>query len=53
MRFLDRYPIIVTPKLKACRAFWVSHLGFEVVFEADWFVLLQADGASLAFMSPD
>ncbi|MDP1600867.1 VOC family protein [Phenylobacterium sp.] len=53
MRFTDRYPIIVTPKLTACRAFWVARLGFEVVFEADWFVLLQADGASLAFMSPD
>lgn len=27
--------------------------GFEVAFEADWFVLLVADGAALAFMHPD
>ena len=55
MRFVDRYPIIVTPKLFACRDFWVAHLGFAVVFEASWFVLLAPpDGsASLAFMSPD
>ena len=54
MRFIDRYPVIVTPKLRECRAFWTAHLGFDVVFEADWFVLLQAEGqsATLAFMSP-
>jgi len=55
MRFVDRYPIIVTPKLAECRDFWRTHLGFAVVFEATWFVLLQAEGesASLAFMGPD
>ena len=53
MRFVDRYPIIVTPSLAACRDFWAERLDFEVVFEADWFVLLQAEGASLAFMHPD
>lgn len=52
MKFVDRYPIIVTPKLSPCRDFWVR-LGFEVAFEANWFVLLQAEGASLAFMHPD
>ncbi|MDO9432255.1 MAG: VOC family protein [Phenylobacterium sp.] len=52
MRFIDRYPIIVTPKLAECRDFWTAHLGFAVAFEADWFILLQADGATLAFMSP-
>ena len=55
MRFVDRYPIIVTPRLGECRDFWTRYLGFTVAFEANWFVLLQADGgsASLAFMSPD
>lgn len=52
MRFVDRYPIIVTPKLFECRDFW-ARVGFEVVFEASWFVLLAADGATLAFMHPD
>lgn len=53
MRFVDRYPIFVTPKLVECRDFWADRLGFSVVFEAAWFVLLQAEGASLAFMTPD
>lgn len=53
MRFVDRYPIIVTPRLAECREFWTARLGFEVVFEADWFVLMQAVGATMAFMSPD
>jgi catechol 2,3-dioxygenase-like lactoylglutathione lyase family enzyme len=53
MKFVDRYPIIVTPALRDCRDFWVAHLGFDVAFEADWFILLQGDGATLAFMSPD
>ncbi len=41
MHFVDRYPIIVTPRLGECRDFWVG-LKFEVFFEAIWFVLLQA-----------
>jgi catechol 2,3-dioxygenase-like lactoylglutathione lyase family enzyme len=53
MRFADRYPIIVTPDLFACRDFWVERLGFSVVFESSWFVIVGADGATLAFMSPD
>lgn len=54
MRFVDRYPIIVTPKLADCRDFWMR-LKFTVVFEASWFVLLQAEdgSATLAFMHPD
>ncbi len=53
MRLVDRYPIIVTPKLLECRAFWSARLGFETAFESSWFILMQADGATLAFMSPD
>ncbi|HYE46302.1 MAG TPA: VOC family protein [Caulobacter sp.] len=54
MRFVDRYPIIVTPRLADCRDFW-RRLGFAVSFEASWFLLLHAEdgSASLAFMSPD
>ena len=53
MRFVDRYPIIVTASHEACRDFWVRHLGFTVVFENDWFAYLAGDGAAIAFMSPD
>ncbi len=55
MKFLDRYPIIVTPNKNACRDFWTKHLGFEVVFDSTWFTLVAADegSATLAFMTPD
>jgi catechol 2,3-dioxygenase-like lactoylglutathione lyase family enzyme len=53
MRFVDRYPIIVTPASGECRAFWVKHLGFAVVFENEWFAYLAGDGAAIAFMSPE
>jgi catechol 2,3-dioxygenase-like lactoylglutathione lyase family enzyme len=55
MRIVDRYPIIVTPKLRECRDFWCHHLGLSVLFEASWFVLLKTEdgSAALAFMSPD
>jgi catechol 2,3-dioxygenase-like lactoylglutathione lyase family enzyme len=53
MRFLDRYPIIVTESHRDCRDFWTKHFGFAVVFENDWFAYLAAEGAAIAFMSPD
>jgi catechol 2,3-dioxygenase-like lactoylglutathione lyase family enzyme len=55
MKFVDRYPIIVTAKRVACRDFWVEHLGFEVAFDSNWFTLLAAEegSATLAFMSPE
>jgi catechol 2,3-dioxygenase-like lactoylglutathione lyase family enzyme len=53
MKYLDRYPIIVTDKRAACRDFWARHLGFAVVFENEWFVYMQAEGASIAFMAPE
>jgi catechol 2,3-dioxygenase-like lactoylglutathione lyase family enzyme len=53
MRYTDRYPIVVTDSRTDCRDFWTRHLGFRVVFENDWFVYMQAEGASIAFMSPE
>ena len=53
MHYIDRYPIVVTAEMVPCRDFWVRHLGFTVFFENDWFVYLQADGASMGFMLPD
>lgn len=55
MRLQDFYPIVVTPELAACREFYRTWFGFEVVFEANWFMLLsdEVDGkASIAFMHP-
>jgi len=55
MAFMDRYPIIVTPRKEACRDFWIQHLGFVSGFDSTWFCLLSAEdqSASIAFMTPD
>ncbi|MBT9501985.1 MAG: VOC family protein [Burkholderiaceae bacterium] len=58
-QLLSTYPLITTPALQACRDFYVRHFGFEVGFEASWFVLLSRDTAggagtaNLAFMHPE
>jgi catechol 2,3-dioxygenase-like lactoylglutathione lyase family enzyme len=56
VEYLDSYPVIVTEALKECRDFYRGFFGFEVVFEATWFVLVASGGerpVSLAFMHPD
>ena len=52
----DLYSIIVTDKRAECRDFYVHWFGFQVIFEASWFVYLAASGGhafGIAFMSPD
>jgi catechol 2,3-dioxygenase-like lactoylglutathione lyase family enzyme len=56
MQLESAYTVVVTEKLAECRDFYVRWFGFEVVFEASWFVYLQAPGGGghgIAFMSPD
>jgi uncharacterized glyoxalase superfamily protein PhnB len=59
MALKSLFPIVVTAKLAEARNFYVQHLGFHVVFEADWYVQLhgsRGDGlpsVELAFMLPD
>lgn len=59
VRVRDLYPLITTPAMIAARDFHVRHFGFEVLFEASWFVYLSGPGeagtrgATLAFMTPD
>jgi len=56
MHLMDLYPIIVTDKRVECRDFYVRWFGFQVVFEASWFVYLAATGErpfGIAFMAPD
>ena len=59
MKTRDLYPLITTPHLAETRDFHVTHFGFEVAFEASWFVYLTGPaeagsrGATLAFMHPD
>ncbi len=35
------YPVICTQKVEETAAFYVRYLGFEVTFEADWYVSLR------------
>lgn len=59
MKVRDLYPLITTPALAEVRDFYRTHFGFEVAFEASWFVYLVGPGeegtrgATLAFMHPD
>ena len=56
MHVKDLYAIIVTDKRAECRDFYVRCFGFQVVFEASWFVYLAATGDhafGIAFMDPD
>lgn len=53
---VDAYPVVVTDRMRACRDFYTRWFGFEVAFEATWFVLLTYAGVrpvSLAFMATD
>jgi hypothetical protein len=56
VKIKDLYSIIVTDKRAECRDFYVCWFGFQVVFEASWFVYLTATGDhafGIAFMAPD
>jgi uncharacterized glyoxalase superfamily protein PhnB len=52
MKLLASYPIVVTDRLHECLDFYTRWFGFEVVFEANWIVVLSSGGKAptLAFM---
>ncbi|MBL8155201.1 MAG: VOC family protein [Anaerolineae bacterium] len=52
MQVKSFYPVLMTDQIAATRDFYVQHFGFQVVFEADWYVSLKtADGRyELAFV---
>jgi uncharacterized glyoxalase superfamily protein PhnB len=56
MQLEDAYPIIVTDRLTECREFYTRWLGFQIAFEASWFVYLASAGDrphGIAFMASD
>jgi uncharacterized glyoxalase superfamily protein PhnB len=53
MKLLSSYPVVVTDRLAECRDFYVDQLGFQVEFEATWFVYLASGANAVAFMTPD
>ncbi|MBC8098571.1 MAG: glyoxalase/bleomycin resistance/extradiol dioxygenase family protein, partial [Armatimonadetes bacterium] len=45
MQINSFYPVLMSDKIAATRDFYVQHFGFQIVFEADWYVSLKsADG---------
>lgn len=44
MKVSSFYPVICTQDVGAAREFYVRHFGFEVTFEADWYVSLARQG---------
>lgn len=48
------YPVIGTQKLEASRDFYTQKLGFEITYEADWYISLRHPaGYELALLNPD
>lgn len=47
------YPVLMSQDVAKASAFYISHLGFEVVFEADWYVSLKREQWELAILQYD
>lgn len=53
MKLQKLFPLTITDKLTACRDFYTTVFGFDVVFEADWYIHLRHEsGVELALMLP-
>lgn len=49
MKVSSFYPVILTEQVAATSAFYMEHFGFEVVFQADWYVSLRMSGGGTPF----
>ncbi|MFD9552061.1 VOC family protein [Nocardia salmonicida] len=45
MRLSSYYPVLATSRIAESRDFYTAWFGFEIVFEADWYVSLRRPGA--------
>lgn len=50
MSLTSVYPVLMTHDVAATAAFYRTHFGFEVVFEADWYISLARDRWELAVL---
>lgn len=50
MAFVGSYPVLMTEDVKGTAAFYREHFGFEVTFEADWYVQLRREQFELAVL---
>ncbi|MBW0116419.1 VOC family protein [Pseudonocardia abyssalis] len=54
MKLTSMYPVLCTSRIRESQAFYTGMLGFETVFEADWYVSLRRpDGQELALLDQD
>ncbi|MFG1792969.1 VOC family protein [Nocardia sp. NPDC049149] len=44
MKLSGFYPVIGTPEIAAARDFYTQWFGFEITFEADWYISLRRKG---------
>ncbi|WP_405615822.1 VOC family protein [Streptomyces sp. NBC_01508] len=49
MKLTSFYPVIATPRLQESRDFYTKLLGFEIAFEADWYVSLRRPGPPVPY----
>ncbi|MEU3626515.1 glyoxalase [Amycolatopsis coloradensis] len=52
MRLTSFYPVLMTERLTETRDFYRDHFGFELTFEADWYVSLKRGEWELAILAP-
>jgi catechol 2,3-dioxygenase-like lactoylglutathione lyase family enzyme len=56
MKIMDSYPLITVKNMRASRDFYVKHFGMEIIFEANWVVMLgdaESGRIALGLMTPD
>lgn len=41
MKLTSFYPVVLTEKVAQTAQFYITHFGFEVVYEADWYMSLK------------
>ncbi|RSN26125.1 glyoxalase/bleomycin resistance/extradiol dioxygenase family protein [Amycolatopsis sp. WAC 01416] len=52
MRLTSFYPVLMTEKIAETRDFYCGYFGFELTFEADWYVSLKRCEWELAILAP-
>lgn len=50
MSLTSLYPVLMTNDVATTAAFYRTHFGFDVTFEADWYVSLRRDRWELAIL---
>ncbi|MFE3451729.1 VOC family protein [Nonomuraea sp. NPDC059194] len=52
MKISSFYPVICTNRLQESRDFYTGLFGFEITFEADWYISLRREAHELALLDP-